>query len=126
VVDRAARRLTYARAGHDRPLLVRARRSRNSAARARSWGAGGNLLGLSEERIDLAPGDRLVLYTDGLVDSLSPEGESFGEDRLKDFLAVHGDLPPRELCDAAFAELVAFQGGAEQYDDMAVLTTEVE
>ena len=127
VVDRAARRLTYARAGHDRPLLVRGKAVQELGGQGTLLGLlEGDQLGLSEERIDLAPGDRLVLYTDGLVDSLSPEGESYGEERLKAFLAVHGDLPPRELCDAAFAELAAFQGGAEQYDDMAVLATEVE
>jgi serine phosphatase RsbU (regulator of sigma subunit) len=127
VVDRGARRLTYARAGHDRPLLVRGKTVQELGGQGTLLGLlEGDQLGLSEERIDLAPGDRLVLYTDGLVDSLSPEGESYGEERLKAFLAVHGDLPPRELCDAAFAELAAFQGGAEQYDDMAVLATQVE
>ena len=127
VVDRAARRLTYARAGHDRPLLVRGKAVQELGGQGTLLGLlEGDQLGLSEERIDLAPGDRLVLYTDGLVDSLSPEGESYGEERLKAFLAVHGDLPPNELCDAAFAELAAFQGGAEQYDDMAVLAIQVE
>ena len=128
VVDRGARRLTYARAGHNRPLLVRGKAVQEVGGQGTLLGLlEGDQLGLSEECIDLAPGDRLVLYTDGLVDSLSPEGEyEYGEERLKAFLAVHGDLPPNELCDAAFAELAAFQGGAKQYDDMAVLATEVK
>ncbi len=66
-------------------------------------------------------GDCLVLYTDGVTDSLSPADETFGQGRLKAFLAAHGDLPPRELCDAAFAEFTAFRGDAEQFDDMAML-----
>jgi sigma-B regulation protein RsbU (phosphoserine phosphatase) len=126
VVDCAAHQLTYARAGHDRPFLVRGR----GAAELGGHGALLGLfehdqLGLSEERLDLLPGDRLVLFTDGLTDSLSPDGEPFGETRLRAFLAAHGDLSPRELCDATFAALAAFQGGAEQYDDMAVLVAQV-
>jgi serine phosphatase RsbU (regulator of sigma subunit) len=45
--------------------------------------------------------------------------------RLRAFLEAHGNSPSRELCDAVFAELAAYQGGAEQFDDMAVLVTEV-
>lgn len=36
------------------------------------------------------------------------------------------DLPPRELCDAMFAELAAFQAGAKQFDDMAILITQIK
>jgi serine phosphatase RsbU (regulator of sigma subunit) len=126
VVDRATRRLTYARAGHDRPLLARVGSVQELSGQGALLGLfEGDLLQLSEEWIGLAAGDRLVLYTDGVVDSLSPAGEAFGEARLKAFLAAHGDQPPRELGDAVFAELTAFQGGAEQFDDMAVLVVEV-
>jgi sigma-B regulation protein RsbU (phosphoserine phosphatase) len=127
VIDGAARQITYARAGHDHPFLVRGRD-------VQQLGGQGAILGLfeeeflamSEERIDLAPGDRLVLYTDGVTDVLSPEDEPFGEERLKAFLKIHGDLSPRELCDATFAELAAYQAGADQFDDMALLVAEVE
>jgi serine phosphatase RsbU (regulator of sigma subunit) len=126
VVDCTARRLTYARAGHDRPFLVRGRHAQELDGRGAILGLlEADQLGLSEERVDLAPGDRLVLFTDGLTDSLSPTGEPYGSMRLRAFLEAHGNSPSRELCDAVFAELAAYQGGAEQFDDMAVLVTEV-
>lgn len=126
VVDCTARRLTYARAGHDRPFLVRGRGVSELGGRGAILGVFEHeLLGLSEEELDLRSGDRLVLFTDGLTDSMSPAGEPFGAARLRAFLEAHGDLPPRELCDATFAELAAFQAGAEQFDDMAVLVTQV-
>ncbi|MBM4460240.1 MAG: GAF domain-containing protein [Chloroflexi bacterium] len=122
VVDRTTRRLTYARGGHDRPLLARGPNVHELAGR-------GIVLGLfeaegfhvSEESSYLTVGDRLVLYTDGLTDSLSADGDAFGIERLRDFLSLHSDLSPAELCDAAFAELAAYRGGAEQEDDMALL-----
>ena len=126
VVDCAAQQLTYARAGHDRPLLVRGQTVHELDGHGVVLGILENeFLSFSEERIGLAPGDCLVLYTDGVTDSLSPANETFGQGRLKAFLAAHGGLPPRELCDAAFAELAAFRGDAEQFDDIAMLVVEV-
>ncbi len=127
VVDTAAGTLTYARAGHERPLLL-------NAGRAEPLGGSGRFLGLlegddlplTEERAALRPGDRLVLYTDGLVDALAPDGRPFGLDRLTAFLAGHAPLPAQDLCSATFDELGAYQGEAEQFDDMAVLVMEVK
>lgn len=127
VVNGPARCLTYARAGHDLPLLIR-------DGTAHPLGGEGTFLGfpdveelhLSEEQTSLAAGDRLVLFTDGLVDLLSPAGRSFGLGRLRSTLQSHAQLPPDELCAATFAELVAHQGEAEQYDDMTMLVVEVK
>ena len=126
VVDGPARRLTYARAGHDRPLLLRGETLQH-------LGGAGTFLGfpdlddvhLSEEQVDLAPGDRLVMYTDGLTDALAPDGQPFGLNRLASLLQSYAGLPPDELCAAIFADLVAYQGTAEQYDDMTMLIVDV-
>jgi serine phosphatase RsbU (regulator of sigma subunit) len=126
VVDMAGQTLTYTRAGHEKPLLLR-------DGTVLSLGGQGIFLGfldadklvLSEEQVQLKPGDRLVLYTDGLVDALSPDEQPFGLDRLQGFLGAHAGLSPTELCAATFAELAAYQGSNEQFDDMAMLVVEV-
>jgi len=126
-VERVTRRLTYARAGHDRPLLMR-------EGTVQPLGGTGAFLGcleegalrLSEEQIDLAPGDRLVLYTDGLTDVLAPDGEIFALGRLQALLQSCASLDPADMCAATFAELYAYQGNTEQFDDMTMLVVGVE
>jgi sigma-B regulation protein RsbU (phosphoserine phosphatase) len=127
VVDGPAGRLTYARAGHERPLLLR-------GEAVQPLGGVGTFLGypdlddlpLSEEHVDLAAGDRLVLYTDGLTDALAADGHSFGQNRFISLLQCYAPLPPDEFCAAVFHYLAAFQGPAEQYDDMTLLVVEVK
>ena len=127
VVDAATRRLTFSRAGHDRPLLLR-------QGEALPLGGEGTFLGvmdedklhLSEEEMDLQPGDRLVLYTDGLMDAVAADGQPFGLGRLVSLLQSHAALAADDLCSATFADLAAFQGQAEQYDDMTMLVVEVK
>jgi sigma-B regulation protein RsbU (phosphoserine phosphatase) len=126
VVDGPTQQLTFARAGHDRPLLLR-------DGQAHALGGDGTILGfpglqdlhLSEERIDLMPRDRLVLYTDGLTDSMGPDARPFGRRRLTHWLQSHADLPAAELCAATFSALNAYRGTAEQYDDMTMLVVQV-
>jgi sigma-B regulation protein RsbU (phosphoserine phosphatase) len=127
VIAVAARELTYARAGHDYPLLLR-------SGAASALGGVGTVLGcfdsdslqLSEEQITLAPGDRLVLYTDGLTDVLAPDGRRLELERLKLVLCAHAERDPAGLCAATFADLAAFQGDVAQYDDMTMLVIGVE
>jgi sigma-B regulation protein RsbU (phosphoserine phosphatase) len=127
IVEGAERRLTYARAGHDRPLLLR-------GGEIQSLGGEGTILGfpdledlyLSEEVVDLCSGDRLILYTDGLIDILSTGGQPFGLERLLTLLESHANLPPSDLCATTFADLAAYQQAAEQFDDMTLLVTSVQ
>jgi sigma-B regulation protein RsbU (phosphoserine phosphatase) len=127
VIDRAARVMTFTRAGHEKPLLLR-----NGTFQA--LGDKGTALGLldagqvslPEEQISLLPGDRLVLYTDGLTDAVGSEGQPFGLERLEKTLARHAHLAPTALSADLFSEIAAFQGTTEQYDDMALLVMDVK
>ncbi|HVO71762.1 MAG TPA: SpoIIE family protein phosphatase, partial [Aggregatilineaceae bacterium] len=78
------------------------------------------------EQLLLNPGDRLVLYTDGLKDVVDPEGKLFDFDRLKTLFRLYGGLPPAELCASVFEDLAVFRGTADRFDDMALLIVSVE
>jgi sigma-B regulation protein RsbU (phosphoserine phosphatase) len=122
VLETSSRQLTYARAGHDYPLLLR-------DGEAEPLGGKGALLGiledvgvgLSEEHLALQPGDRLVLYTDGLTDVVNAKGEQLGFERLTRLLLRHAALPAEEMCHAVEHDLDVYRGGAEQADDMTLL-----
>jgi sigma-B regulation protein RsbU (phosphoserine phosphatase) len=127
VVDLKTRRLTYTRAGHDRPVLLR-------NGMALELGGAGAALGLldekeftlTEEEIMLQSGDRLVLYTDGLCDILNGQADPFGRDGFKALLVALAGQTATGLCDAVFDHLRDFRGEAEQYDDMTLLVVEVQ
>ena len=71
--------------------------------------------------VRLEAGDRLFLYTDGLVDAESPAGVAFGLNRLKRVLRAHAELPSRELVAAVFAELDRFTRSRPQHDDITAV-----
>lgn len=127
VLDPVTGSLIYARAGHDRPLLL-------DPAAGQCWplAATGMALGfvqdvfLEEARVDLHPGEMLVLYTDGITDAESPEGEFFGVERLRQTICSARNSGARALCDLVFERVGGFQAGAGQFDDMALLVVGVE
>jgi sigma-B regulation protein RsbU (phosphoserine phosphatase) len=126
VLDPARGQLRYARAGHDHPLLFR-----SGSDRCRSLAAYGMPLGFLEEvdleeaDAELGPGDRLILYSDGITHAESPAGEFFGLDRLRQTVCSAGPLAAQELCDLIFERVSRFQVGAVQFDDMALLLLSV-
>jgi serine phosphatase RsbU (regulator of sigma subunit) len=127
VLDISRGFLTYVRAGHDRPLLLRA--ANNECVVLDSQGI---VLGVLEEieleevQIVLNSGDRLVLYTDGITDAMNPEGELFDLQRLEDLVCSAGAASARELCDAIFDHVEQYQAGTMQYDDMTVMVISLE
>jgi sigma-B regulation protein RsbU (phosphoserine phosphatase) len=129
VIDLVKGRLTYARAGHDRPILRR-RPSDAMASPDCSFLTGrGIMLGMFDEvaldevQVELLPGDVLVLYTDGVTDTNSPSGDFFGAERLMEVIRNTPLTEPQGLCDCIFDDLAQFQCDATQYDDTAVLVT---
>jgi sigma-B regulation protein RsbU (phosphoserine phosphatase) len=116
-------RLRYANAGHSPPLLLSAVRSKAVDRLART----GMALGILDENqwgqklVKLAPGDALLLYTDGILEAQDRLGTFFGEQRLLAAARVHLNRPAGELCQGVLDELFRFTGGAALGDDIVLM-----
>ena len=114
--------LCLANAGHEPPLIVRADGSPISCLEG-----SGPLIGafprldLPEVGTDLEPGDLVLLYTDGVTDARSADGERFDDWRL--FEAVEGVRggTAREVVDAVAGAVDRFQGLVEPADDITIV-----
>jgi len=117
----ADRRLLYANAGMNPPLLFRA--GRDYVERLKK---GGTMLGVDKGQrfahgtLELAPGDLLLLYTDGLVEQPDATGEFYGEERLIADARTRRDLGLSALIDRIFANVDAF-GGPVPSDDRTLI-----
>jgi sigma-B regulation protein RsbU (phosphoserine phosphatase) len=67
--------------------------------------------------VPLAPGDMLLLFTDGFFEWSRPDGEQFGTDRLTEVVRRHRDLPVAEIIALVYAAVVEFSEGTKQADD---------
>lgn len=79
--------------------------------------------GYQESGVDLARGDRLIVFTDGFLEAKAPEGELFGEQRLADALIRNAPLPPQQMGEALVAEVERFAAGKLD-DDLTMLVIE--
>ena len=71
--------------------------------------------------VELAPGDTLVLYTDGVTEATNAEGEEFGESHLLDTLRSQAALPVGPLLHAVVAAVQRFSDGDDQQDDITLV-----
>lgn len=124
VLDPATGHLRYANAGHDVPY----HHTGQGVVELRATGMPLGLMpGMSyeEKETTLAPGDYVLLYSDGLVEAHNPARGMFGFPRLQSLLSTHAD--GATLHDFLLAELAAFTGPAwEQEDDVTLVTMQRE
>jgi serine phosphatase RsbU (regulator of sigma subunit)/predicted ester cyclase len=120
ILDPKSGRLSYANAGHDLPYLHRTGDAEELRARGMPLGLMPEM-GYEEKEIVMGAGDRVLFYSDGLVEAHDPKGEMFGFPRLRALVAEHDD--ERSLVDSLLEELYSFTGeGWEQEDDITLLT----
>jgi sigma-B regulation protein RsbU (phosphoserine phosphatase) len=118
--DDDTRKLRYSNCGHTPALLLRGDGSLERLE------ATCTVVGLFEkwdcatEERELAPGDAVLLYTDGVTEALNGEGEEFGEDRLLEAARQHGELSLPELL-AAVADQARRFSPHEQADDITLI-----
>ncbi len=121
-LDRAGGVMAYAGAGH--PPILHWRASTRELVPLHSTGM---ILGpfpgapYDTGRQAIAPGDRLALYTDGLLEARDAAGRMFGDDRFPDLLREHADLPGAALTDIILRELTQWTGKASAFDDDVTL-----
>jgi len=80
----------------------------------------------ASSEITLEPGDLIVLFTDGIVETHSPEGHFFGSERLLASVHQHRECSPDEILDALFQAVTNHAQGADQSDDATAVILKVE
>lgn len=125
VLDSQGRRLTYANAGHNPPIIV------GHDGACRRLETGGTVLGMfadasyEQDSVELSPGDCLVMFTDGITEAADSNDQEFGEERLIALLREHLAASAADLRDAIMQEVTQFCRG-DFADDATLLTLAVD
>jgi serine phosphatase RsbU (regulator of sigma subunit) len=107
-------RLRYANAGHPPPLLIKSQKGKPVDRLVRT----GMALGVeadehwTQKMVSIAPGDVLVLYTDGVIEAMNPQGRQFDFTRLQDVIVRQASRPSKTILDAILSEVYRFTAGS--------------
>jgi hypothetical protein len=124
--DAALRTVHYINAGHNNPILRRA------SGQIERLDVGGLPFGILPETqydaatVNLAPGDWLIIFTDGLVEAVNARDEEYGETRLLATLEAGKSLQPNDLLKRLMYELDVFVGNTPQHDDVTCMLLKSE
>jgi sigma-B regulation protein RsbU (phosphoserine phosphatase) len=120
-LDSRSHQLTYINGGHNSPLLARA------SGEVTRLDIGGFPVGITpfgdyrEGWVEIEPGDVMVVYSDGVTESLNEEGEEFGEARLVEIVQKHRGRSAAGLRDRIDEALTKFVGRASAVDDLTLV-----
>ena len=118
--------LQYTNAGHNYPLLYQ------KSGLQLLKKVDGTVLGIMKgmryrsNEIKVEPGDRLLLYTDGVTETHNPQGELYGDDRLVKVFTDNVANGEEETIDAIHNDLIKFSAGADQFDDITMMVITIK
>ena len=121
VLDLATGLLSYSNAGHEKPIIVTGKDMRYLSMTANVP------IGIVEgkeyktQKADIAAGDMILLYTDGLTEAMNAGEELFGLKRIENAICGVGFVDPKQLLDTMRRTVAVFVNGAEQSDDLTML-----
>jgi sigma-B regulation protein RsbU (phosphoserine phosphatase) len=123
ILDNRSGIFGFARAGHEIPLLCQPDQAASPIASGRGQPLGIlDPLLLDEQRLQLQPGETLLLFSDGLTDCRNPQGEAFGYERLRAAANFSESQPAQQTCDGLSSALLAFRENAAQDDDVTLVS----
>ncbi len=124
LLDRNKGRICYANAGHPAPILIK------HNGEVKRLESGGTLVGLDglvpfeEEEVELEPGDRIFLFSDGISEYAGSDGEMFGEQRLIDYLLSRAGIPLEDALDDFMTMLHDFGKGSSPTNHISLFAIE--
>jgi sigma-B regulation protein RsbU (phosphoserine phosphatase) len=127
VLDTATREFSYARAGHEPPLLLEADGTVQRLPHQPGMALGlWENIALDEYSLTLPKGSLLMMFTDGMTDCRNPKGEPFGLERIKSTMTELKDFSAQSGCDRLFDSLMTHQNGSKQDDDVTLVAVHVK
>lgn len=127
ILDTKTKILQYTNAGHNYPLFMR--KGDKCVMLKKVHGmflAGMDDTEYSHEELQLKPGDRILLYTDGATEAHDPEKNLYGTERLKMVLEKSVSLKGEEVLDSIIKDIENFVKGEPQFDDITMLMLEIK
>jgi sigma-B regulation protein RsbU (phosphoserine phosphatase) len=126
VYDPGTGELRYANAGHNPPFIRRAAGGVEDIPSERDLALGViDPVDYPTASRMLAPGDQLVLYTDGVTEAFNGSDQMYGEAKLVELLQRAEGQPAPELVRSIFDDVVAFAAGHAQSDDITVAVLDI-
>ena len=127
VLDVSARTLTYVCAGHNPPVIFKAKTGTLMRLNAKGIALGAiENIELEERKIILDGGDIVVFYTDGVTEAINKNEVQFGEERLITTIKVNHELSANDMIEKIKGEVLAFCGDEPQFDDITLMALKAE
>jgi phosphoserine phosphatase RsbU/P len=122
IIDDRTKEFTYVNAGHNYPFLLR------SDGSVERLDIGGMILGVlttpppyEQAKVQMRPGDLLVLFTDGVSEAMTRDSVEYGEPRLANLLPGIRDLGAQDIAESIYKDVLKHTKGAPQSDDITMM-----
>ncbi|MBI4617997.1 MAG: SpoIIE family protein phosphatase [Planctomycetes bacterium] len=127
ILDTKSGVIRVASAGHNPMVIFRAQMGKVSLVNPHGIALGfdkGPIFErtIKEEKIQLNPGDRVVMYTDGVPEAMSPDHKEFGDEQFHRLAHSHGAKTSNQFINLLVQELEQWRGGSPQSDDITITT----
>ena len=126
-IDTAVKKLRWVRAGHEPSLFYDPRRGafEELSGPGLALGVVDDFEYKENSTVGWTPGTVVVIGTDGIHETRSPNGEMFGKQKLRDLIATHAAEPAESIQNAVLETLRRFQGAAAQEDDITLVVVKL-